>query len=231
MRLALLLTKLDEIESYCVAQAQAQCTNVNNVDYSVVTITAYSTVITEIRNAVTNYYSSGYGDNRSRQLNMMVMAYYQTTVMESMSIAGEGMDLATMAILNAPRGFTDFQHLFDMGTAGTALLEMPVDVFWEGCNTDGGGNVDVDLLVLHTHLDACTREEATDVTARDALIRWMQLTNMHNSSIFLFEDVSVLDGRPANQKRAIGIDIFTGKHAAEIIRYYGLDIRIPSYIP
>ena len=230
MLLPSLLSKIDDIESYCLGQIAAQCTNVNGEDCTTRTAAAYTEAISALRTEVTSYYSSAHQAGRSKQLNTIIMTVYQTLIMENLEVTSEGVSLAAVQLANAPTGFSDFRDLFNMGQAGENLLATPSASFWDGCISSAVTNAEEVLLTLYEHIAACAQAEVIDASARDALTHWLQLTNMHNSSIFLFENVTTADNRPVDQKTALGVNIFTTRGAAEIINYYLLDIRIPSYI-
>ena len=228
MLLPSLLAKIDEIEAYCLAQIPTSCSNFNGEDCTAGTTAAYNTALSLLRTAVAAYYTTEHNVGRYTQLNTLIMTIYQTLVMENLTISGDG--LVTVDELTAPNGYTDFRLLFDMGQAGVDLLAMPVESFWDGCVPSSVSDITTHLIMLYTHIASCSNAEQVDATARTALIHWLQLTNMQNSYMFLFEEVVVTDNRPSNQKESLGVSIFTDRHAAEIINYFNLGIRVPSYI-
>lgn len=229
MRLASLLSKIDSIESYCTSQASSQCSNVGGTDYSQDTIAAYRTALDKLRTAVNNYYNADKAE-RTRLLNMIINTMYQTKVMGFMVPDDESLSFHELDTHFAPRGYNDFTQLFDMGQAGDDLLNMPESAFFAGCVTQPTVDVTSTLVTIYTHIDAVNRQEIVDAEDRAALVAWLQETNMKNSSIILFEEASVTDNRGSHYKQDLGNDIFIERKAAEIINFYDLPIRLPSYI-
>lgn len=231
MRLTSLLAKVDSIEAYCIGQATSQCSNVSGVDHSVDTIAAYQQALSELRTAISSYYSnSAARAERGRQLNVLIMTMYQTIVMSYMEADEDSPAFHSINEPLAPRGYNDFTELFDMGQAGDDLLAADDSTFFDGCILLPGGDIDVDLYTIFAAAESCRTAEAADSIAREALAAWLQSTNMKNSSIILFEEVTTSDNRPASYKQALGEALFIGRKALDVITYYDLDIRVPSYI-
>lgn len=224
MRLASLNTKIQDIRNYCDSQADA-CN-----DFVVETKLAYTNALNTLQSAVANYYSSTYAAQREQQLNELIMTLYQTKTLSYLEIAGDE-GLSVIDESSAPYGYSDFTLLFDMGTFADNFLSAPLSSFWEGCPTVAITDPEAELPTIYNWIGAATNQESVDAEARAALINWAKLTNIANSYIFLFEDVTASDNRPANAKQAIGEDLFVDRKAAEVIRYFNLNIRIPSYIP
>ena len=230
MRLASLLSKVEEIRVYCDDQADS-CTDVEGENYVAENKAMYATATSELSSAISAYYSTALNQAREKQLHELILTLYQTDVMSYLSIKDEGIDLIEVDPSTAPLGYTDFSLLFDMGQFATDFLAAPVEGFWDGCVVAPILEPEEAAPTLYTAIGGATAAEGVDAQARTTLINWAKLTNITNSFIFLFEEVTTSDNRPQNLKQAIGESMFTTKKAAELIRYYGFDIRIPSYIP
>lgn len=222
MILASLLDKLNTLRNNLETKIASECTDVSGQNCTATTRATYTAKLDALEAAITSYFSTNHLADRTNSVNEILMTMYQALITSGMSTPDHTIQIPDAS--NAPNGYHDISAIFKMEPFSSTFLTTTVDDIWAGCDCNGA----LPLPGLDNLIDQATAAFAAEQMAKQELVNWLKLTNMHNSSIFLFEDTTVSGSRPT--KTEIGTELFVNRKAKDVIDYYDLDIRLPSYV-
>ncbi len=228
-----IIDKLELMKQYCIEQSELDCGILEHKEYS---INSYTVQFGDLIFNIETYLNDANAVRTKQMIDLITMDFVNDLISDI------NYDPPIHRLEEPyPVGYENYWDLFGANGLLQSILNYDNDYYYEGCILDPDFPPEIPPIIpepepsemvttpkLQTDISLSENAEGVESANRDLLIAWLRSVQMLNHLIYLTEDFTITG--TAKQKQEVGINIYTGKHAAEIIQSFELNVYIPSYI-